>query len=114
MSVQGIGKNTDCLRIVTVITGLCLLALSVPLIMGKGAGLVAGYNTASEQEKAKYNEKLMCRIIGVFLIIIAVLTALLGFVISKVFVWIYLIITLVGSAIVIILVNTVCKKNKRK
>lgn len=32
--------------------------------MGKGSFLIAGYNTASEKEKAKYNEKIMsyCRI----------------------------------------------------
>ena len=32
--------------------------------MGKGSFLIAGYNTASEKEKAKYNEKKLCRIVG--------------------------------------------------
>src|SRR5699024_2367761 len=34
------------------------------LLMGKGSFLIAGYNTASEKEKAKYNEKKLCRIVG--------------------------------------------------
>ena len=34
-----------------------LIILSVVLISGHGSWLISGYNTASQEEKAKYNEK---------------------------------------------------------
>ena len=33
--------------------------LSIVLISGHGSWLISGYNTASKEEKAKYNEKTM-------------------------------------------------------
>ncbi len=48
------------LAIHLVITGLFVL-LGVILAFGKGAWLIAGYNTASPAEKAKYDEKKLCR-----------------------------------------------------
>ena len=38
--------------------------LGTVLMCGKGACLIAGYNTASAHEKAKYNEKALCRAVG--------------------------------------------------
>ena len=45
----------------------------MPLLMGKGSFLIAGYNTASEKEKRKYNEKKLCRTVGVYMALITVL-----------------------------------------
>ena len=42
-----------------IITALFLL-LGFLFSRGKGAGLIAGYNTASPEEKAKYDEKKLC------------------------------------------------------
>lgn len=46
--------------------GMILLFLLLGLVFsqGKGAFLIAGYNTASEAEKAKYDEKALCRCMG--------------------------------------------------
>ena len=44
--------------------------LSIPLFLGKGSWLIAGYNTASEEEKKKYDEKKLCRTMGLFLLFI--------------------------------------------
>lgn len=46
--------------------GMILLFLLLGLIFsqGKGAFLIAGYNTASETEKAKYDEKALCCFMG--------------------------------------------------
>lgn len=44
-------------RIVILLTILIGGGISLVLLMGKGAFLIAGYNTASEKEKRKYNEK---------------------------------------------------------
>lgn len=38
--------------------------LSILFLSGKGAGFIAGYNTASEKEKKKYDEKKLCRVTG--------------------------------------------------
>lgn len=50
--------------IVTGGLGLVVIALAAVLLSGRGAFLIAGYNTASKKEKEKYNEKALCRFIG--------------------------------------------------
>lgn len=42
--------------------------LSIALLMGKGAFLIAGYNTMSVAEKAKYDERALCRAMGVMML----------------------------------------------
>ena len=54
------------------------LILSIVLISGKGSGLIVGYNTASKEEKAKYNEKKLCRTVGIGMAIISVLILVMG------------------------------------
>ena len=49
---------------------LLLLALSVYLLTGRGGMLIAGYNTSSDEEKKKYDEKKLCRSMGVTMLII--------------------------------------------
>lgn len=46
--------------------GMILLFLLIGLVFsqGKGAFLIAGYNTSSQAEKAKYDEKALCRCMG--------------------------------------------------
>lgn len=46
-----------------------MLVLSLILLSGKGGFLIAGYNTASKQEKQKYDEKKLCRAVGAFLLL---------------------------------------------
>ncbi len=41
-----------------------LVVLGLVFFRGKGAFLIAGYNTASKEEKAKYDEKALCRFMG--------------------------------------------------
>ena len=43
---------------------LTLLLLGLVFSRGKGAFLIAGYNTASKAEKEKYDEKALCRFMG--------------------------------------------------
>jgi len=50
--------------IVLIIVIIVMLVMLITLLMGKGNFLIAGYNTATAEEKAKYNDKLLCRIIG--------------------------------------------------
>lgn len=60
-------------KILILLTILIGGGISLPLLMGKGAFLIAGYNTASEKEKRKYNEKKLCRTVGAYMALITVL-----------------------------------------
>ena len=51
---------------------ICLfIFLGILFSLGKGAGLIAGYNTASSEEKAQYDEKKLCRYMGKFMFSLA-------------------------------------------
>lgn len=52
---------------------LLLIVLSVILLMGKGAWLIAGYNTLSDEGKAQYDSVALCKFIGKYLLSIALL-----------------------------------------
>ncbi len=87
--------------------------LSVLLFLGKGSWLVAGYNTASKEEKAKYEEKKLCRIVGMGLGIEVILISVLlfaGGAAPACFDWLIPVLIVLDLLITIILANTVCKK----
>lgn len=48
------------------------LPLGVPFSKGKGAWLIAGYNTSSPAEKEKIDEKLLCGFVGKLIFALAV------------------------------------------
>ena len=50
-----------------------LVVLSVILLMGKGAWLLAGYNTLGKEEKAQYDSVALCKFIGKYLLSIGLL-----------------------------------------
>ena len=43
---------------------LVLVILGIVFSKGKGAFLIAGYNTATPEERARYDEKALCRCTG--------------------------------------------------
>ena len=59
---------------ITLPVSLVIIVLAVVLLRGRGAGLIAGYNTMSEEEKAKYDAPAMCRFVGKILLPIGILT----------------------------------------
>lgn len=52
---------------------ILLLILGLVLRSGKGAFLISGYNMLSEEKKARYNEKELCRFVGNLLFVVAFL-----------------------------------------
>ena len=82
-----------------------LIILSVVLISGHGSWLISGYNTASQEEKAKYNEKKLCRIIGIGIFVIAILLLIMVLLEN-----IALGIVLIDIVAIIISCNKACKK----
>ncbi|MBS6195782.1 MAG: DUF3784 domain-containing protein [Clostridiales bacterium] len=91
-----------------------LLALiSIVLISGHGKWLIAGYNTASEKEKEKYDSKKLCRTVGVGMAvatILALIDMLFENVLPTEFDYVMGSIILVDVVIMIIFSNTICRK----
>ena len=87
--------------------------LSIVLLSGHGSWFISGYNTASKEEKKKYDEKKLCRTMGVGMSIIAILVLIMGLlenILPAFFVYIALGIIVVDVVVIIILENTLCKK----
>ena len=87
--------------------------LSIVLLSGHGSWVISGYNTASKEEKEKYDEKKLCRTMGIGMSVIAVLILIMGLfenVLPAFFVYIALGIILVNVVVIIILGNTLCRK----
>lgn len=59
---------------------LILVVLGILLWCGKGAWMIAGYNTSSKAEKAKYDEKALCRFVAKLLWAMAAFMLVLCFV----------------------------------
>jgi len=55
---------------------LLFIVTSGFLFNGKGAFLIAGYNTMSAEEKAHYNERALCRATGMMMLGVAISMAL--------------------------------------
>ena len=54
-----------------------LVVMAIFLLQGKGAFLIAGYNTMSPAKKARYDEKALCRCTGQLLLAVAACFALI-------------------------------------
>lgn len=92
---------------------IILAILSIVLIAGHGSWFISGYNTASKEEKAKYDEKKLCRTMGIGMSIIAILLLimeLLENILPAFFIYVSLGIILVDVVVIIVLGNTICKK----
>lgn len=64
-----------------VLWGIVLLfaALSAVLLSGKGAFLIAGYNTATKEAQAQYNEKKLSRVVGIGFSLMTLMIAIFAF-----------------------------------
>ena len=90
-----------------------LALMSIVLLTGRGAGLIAGYNTASKSEKSKYDEKKLCRVTGAGMSLITVLVLVMVIweeILPAAFGYISLAITLLDCVVMIVLMNTICRK----
>ena len=88
-------------------------ALSIVLLTGHGSGLIAGYNTASDADKSKYDEKKMCRVMGAGMALIALLIlvmVLLGDNLPSGFAWLMLGVVFADIAGMLLALNLFCKK----
>ena len=87
--------------------------LSVLFFFGKGTSLIAGYNTATQEEQNKYDKKKMSIVMGSGMAILAVCQLLMAIFASKLPFYVFYIFqgVLLSDCIAIVaLLNTVCKK----
>ena len=96
--------------IVICIMAVVFLFLSITFLIGKGSWLIAGYNTSSKEEKEKYDEKKLCRAMGIMCAVLAVLTGLLALLDKESLAMIYFIMLCIIVIITLVFVNTKCKK----
>lgn len=86
--------------------------LTILFLSGKGAFLIAGYNTAGKAEKMKYDKKKLCRVTGGGMGIITLLLAIMGFFGDNPPGWLVtlsLFGVLLSIAAILILSNTICQ-----
>ena len=110
MKLADLATGSDV--IVRIVFGI-FAVISIILLSGHGSWLISGYNTASKEEKKKYDEKKLCRTMGVGMSIIAILALIMGLlenILPAFFVYIALGIIVVDVVVIIILENTLCKK----
>ena len=89
-----------------------LTIMSITLLWGHGSWLIAGYNTASKEEKAKYNEKKMCQVMGIGMTIITLLiliAELFEKVLPSNFTVVMIIIIIIDVTAIEIASNTICR-----
>ena len=64
--------------IVIWIVAALMVAMAIPLLKGKGAWMISGYNTMSKKERELYDEKALCRYTGKLLLAVAAGMAVMG------------------------------------
>ena len=99
--------------IVLVIVGAILAIMGVTILIGKGDNLIAGYNTASKEEREQYNIKRLRGLIGGLMIVLAPMTILLIGAETITATFSFIILTLLLCIIVVILANTWAKKKAK-
>ncbi len=90
-----------------------VVTISVVFLTGHGADFIAGYNTATEEEKEKYNTKKLCRVMGIGMSVIAILLGIMAIgkeVLPNYFVFILVPLVLADVVAIIVVANKFCKK----
>jgi len=105
-------KINGPIEIVYVVTGL-FIVMTILLFTGKGSWLIAGYNTALDEEKEKYDKKKLEKVVGACTGFISVFMLIVCFtwqILPEWFSNVIGIVILIDVIVTIILVNTKCRK----
>ena len=87
--------------------------MGILVLIGKGDNLIAGYNTASKEERERYDIKRLRGLIGGLMIVLAPLLLLMIGKESMAAIWSFCGIVLVLCLVVVILANTWAKKKSQ-
>ena len=99
--------------IVLIVVAAVLVILGILILIGKGDNLIAGYNTASKQEREQYNIKRLRGLIGSLLVVLAPMTFLMLGEETMTAVWSFVGVTFVLCILVVVLANTWAKKKSK-
>ena len=95
-----------------ILVSVLLVVMGILVLIGKGDKLIAGYNTASREEQAKYHIRRLRALIGGLMIVLAVMISLLLGKETMEGLGAFMAITLILCFAVIILANTWAKKRR--
>ncbi len=93
-----------------IILAVVLVVMAIVILAGKGDWMIAGYNTASKEDKEAVNVKRLRLILGILLLVIAPLLFWLGDYSDKTTGLIFSGIVIVLTVVAVILANTWAKK----
>lgn len=96
--------------IVLILIAALLIIMGVIILIGKGDNLIAGYNTASKEDREQFDIKRLRGLIGGLLIVLAPMMVVMLGQESMESVWSFVAITFVLCIIVVTLANTWAKK----
>ena len=110
MTLKDISSGPDW---IVWIIGFLFFTMSLILISGHGANLIAGYNTAGREEKNRYDTKKLCRVVGIGMALITLMIFIMAIwetVLPAFFSTVFFVITVIDCIAIIVLSNTICKK----
>lgn len=93
------------MKVISIAIGLLFLGLGIPMVSGKAENFVVGSASPDNELRNNFDTKKLCRIFGIYLIFVAIFTALLGFFFTA-----YFICVLAGAFICIAAVVLTCRK----
>lgn len=96
--------------IITIIVAVLIAIMGIVILIGKGDNLIAGYNTASKEERAKCNIKRLRYLTGGVLVVLAPMMILLIMQGTIEAIGIFMALTMILCFIVLVLANTWAKK----
>jgi len=100
--------------IIIMFTAAIMAIFSVLILIGRGDGLIAGYNTSSKQEKARYNIRRLRVVVGGGLLLLTAelfIASLYQFDFPAPFSWLWPLSFLVTAAFMLLLSSTYCRRN---
>ena len=99
--------------VVLIIVALVCAVMGILVLIGKGDNLIAGYNTASKEERERYDIKRLRGLIGGLMIVLAPLLLLILGQETMASIWSFCGISLVLCIVVLVLANTWAKKKSQ-
>lgn len=94
------------------ITGVLVISGAYMAMTGRGGWSIAGYNTASTEEKAQFDEKKLCRLMGTFLIFFGILMFAFFFYPKGIDTLWFLLLIIVSVLLIVVIANTSLVKKK--
>ena len=96
-----------------IVIAVIMVIMGILILIGKGDNLIAGYNTASKEEREQYDIKRVRGLIGGFMIVLAPMLFMLAGEPALDSMFAFAALTIILCAIVLALANTWAKKKKK-